>query len=212
MTRNNNILKNLFDKIQLVEAPCGLYHILNLDALEAGEYHLRLQIVAGQRQSINITVHKGTQWEGNFILKQNCLIESSAQKDAIRLEEVVLAPNLNAEPAGSNMSIQLTNFSEESRMHIYATQFMPNISDSLRNQIQDAQRDPIAPQTFPFSSWKNIYESNNTISDEVRYILERQKKGNKMGNTLDRPTLLMKKNFIQTTQTDDEVLNQGTDF
>jgi len=46
---------------------------------------------------------------------------------------------------------------------------------------------------FPFAIWKNMFESNNTIGDEIRYVFDRQKKENKMGNTLDRPTLLMQK-------------------
>ena len=38
--------------------------------------------------TINITVHKGTYWEENFILKKNCLIESFSRKNAIRLESI----------------------------------------------------------------------------------------------------------------------------
>ena len=33
-----------------------------------------------------------------------------------------------------------------------------------------------------------------------------------MGNTLDRPTMLMKKNFIQNTETLDENLKEGTTY
>lgn len=104
------------------------------------------------------------------------------------------------------MTIQLQNFSNNSRVHLYATQFMPNYSDSLRNMLEDAQSENIAVTTFPFAQWKNMYESNNTMSDEIRYVFDRQKRQNKMGNTLDRPTMLMKRNFIRTTETLDENL------
>ena len=57
-----------------------------------------------------------------------------------------------------------------------------------------------------------MYESNNTIGDEIRYVFDRQKRQSKMGNTLDRPTFLMKKNFIQNTTTLDENLKQGTEY
>jgi len=33
-----------------------------------------------------------------------------------------------------------------------------------------------------------------------------------MGNTLDRPTMLMKRNYIRTTETLDESLNKGTTY
>ena len=62
---------------------------------------------------------------------------------------------------------------------------------------------------FPFASWKNLYESDFQMSDEIMYVLDRQKKESKMGNNLDRPTLLMKRNFLRTAATDEEALNKG---
>ena len=94
MTREGTILKNMFDRIKLTKAQCGLYHLLHLEGLEVGEYCLNLRICAGQMQTFEITVHRGTYWEEKFILKKNCLFESSAQKNAIRLEEV----NFQADP------------------------------------------------------------------------------------------------------------------
>jgi len=38
-------------------------------------------------------VHKGEYWEGNFILKRNKMMESSSQKNAIRLEETTYTKN-----------------------------------------------------------------------------------------------------------------------
>jgi len=52
MTREGNVLKNLFERIKLTKATCGMYHILNLVGLEVGEYTLNLQIAAGQKQKI----------------------------------------------------------------------------------------------------------------------------------------------------------------
>jgi hypothetical protein len=46
--------------------------------------------------TINITVHKGTYWEENFILKKNCLIESFSRKNAIRLESIKYNKNDNS--------------------------------------------------------------------------------------------------------------------
>jgi len=57
-----------------------------------------------------------------------------------------------------------------------------------------------------------MFESNNTIGDEIRYVFDRQKKDNKMGNTLDRPTLLMKRNFVRTTSTNEETIKKGTNY
>ena len=76
----------------------------------------------------------------------------------------------------------------------------------------EAAADKIAITNFPFAKWKNMFESNNAIGDEIRYVFDRQKKDNRMGNTLERPTLLMKKLFTKTTSTNDEVLKSGTSY
>ena len=56
--------------------------------MESGEYTLKLKMSATQLITVNITVHKGTYWEDNFILKKNCLIESFSRKNGIRLESI----------------------------------------------------------------------------------------------------------------------------
>jgi dTDP-D-glucose 4,6-dehydratase len=78
--------------------------------------------------------------------------------------------------------------------------------------LGDASIDNIAMTKFPFAHWKNMFESNNAIGDEIRYVFDRQKKDNRMGNTLERPSLLMKKLFTKTTSTNDEVLKKGTNY
>ena len=89
---------------------------------------------------------------------------------------------------------------------------MPNDPDHLRDEIEKAALNKIAVTTFPFAKWKNMFEANQDIGDEIRYVFDRQKKENKMGNTLDRPTLLMKRNFTRTTETLEEQIKKGTEY
>lgn len=51
--------------------------------------------------------------------------------------------------------------------------------------------------------------SNKKVSDEIRYVFERKQLEGKLGNTLERPTLLIKKNFIKETSIDSENLALG---
>jgi len=48
MSREGKILKNLFSRIKVVKAPSEMYHLLQLEGLEAGDYELYLNICAGQ--------------------------------------------------------------------------------------------------------------------------------------------------------------------
>jgi hypothetical protein len=50
------------------------------------------------------------------------------------------------------------------------------------------------------------------MADEIRYVFDRKQLDSQLGNTLDRPTLLSKRNFVRNTTLDDEVLNMGNDY
>jgi len=51
--------------------------------------------------------------------------------------------------------------------------------------------------------------SNRELSDEFRYVFDRKYANRFLGNTLDRPKLLLKRQFIQNTQIAEEVLKSG---
>jgi cell fate (sporulation/competence/biofilm development) regulator YlbF (YheA/YmcA/DUF963 family) len=65
---------------------------------------------------------------------------------------------------------------------------------------------------FPFAQWKNILMSNRELSDEFRYVFDRKYAERALGNTLERPKLLLKRNFIQTTTISEEVMRSGTSY
>ena len=57
-----------------------------------------------------------------------------------------------------------------------------------------------------------MFESNGKIGDEIKYVFDRQKQEDRLGNTLDRPTLLMRKTFVKDTETKTESLTLGTTY
>lgn len=50
------------------------------------------------------------------------------------------------------------------------------------------------------------------MADEIRYVFDRKQLEGQLGNTLDRPTLLNKRNFVQNTTTEVEALRGGDPF
>lgn len=50
------------------------------------------------------------------------------------------------------------------------------------------------------------------MADEIRYVFDRKQLESQLGNTLDRPSLLNKRNFVRTTTTDDETLQAGAQY
>jgi hypothetical protein len=49
---------------------------------------------------------------------------------------------------------------------------------------------------FSFAEWNNIFMSNRALSDENRYIMERKYQEKTIGNFLEKPTALLKRNYI----------------
>ena len=54
--------------------------------------------------------------------------------------------------------------------------------------------------------------SNRELSDEFRYVFDRKYAERALGNTLDRPKLLVKRQFVQTTQIVQEVIRGGQQY
>lgn len=122
--------------------------------------------------------------------------------------------NIDAKKDDQNLDItfNLKNFCDTTRVHLFATQFNSNCPLTLWDKLNDCAQDKISITSFPFAKWKNMYESNNAIGDEIKYVFDRQKRSNQMGNTLDRPSLLMKRNFVRTTESIDQVVKKGTEY
>mmetsp|Transcript_11941 Transcript_11941/g.18435 ORF Transcript_11941/g.18435 Transcript_11941/m.18435 type:complete len:102 (-) Transcript_11941:3847-4152(-) len=89
---------------------------------------------------------------------------------------------------------------------------MPAFTDSLRNELEKATDEEVSLTNFPFAIWKNIFENDHDIGDEIRYVLDRKNRPNLLGNTLAKPSLLTKKQFQRTTTTEGENLNKGTEY
>ena len=51
--------------------------------------------------------------------------------------------------------------------------------------------------------------SDNSLGDEIRYVLERKELAIQLGNTLERPSLLLKRDLVGKTSFDDEILHEG---
>jgi hypothetical protein len=70
----NNYLHDLFNRIEISKSQSGTYKIITLKGLEPGDYQLKLNLHCADQKTYQITVHRGTYWQGNFILKKNNIL------------------------------------------------------------------------------------------------------------------------------------------
>ena len=73
------------------------------------------------------------------------------------------------------MSIYINNYSPDTRVHVYATQFQPKNPKSMKIALERGIANKIQLTKFKFATWKNMFESNNSIGDEIKYVFDRQK-------------------------------------
>lgn len=65
---------------------------------------------------------------------------------------------------------------------------------------------------FYFKELEKLYLNNRQMGDENRYIYERQLQEHRAGLILEKPCLLLKRNYIQVTNFIEEKLNEVTKY
>ena len=195
-TGTSIVLEDLFDKIEII--PGGEtrdYSIIKIPNLQEGTYKLKIKKLS---KTIHITVHRGQYWDqDSFILKKNCLFENRAPLKMIKIAKVEVK---QPEEAGAKhtVKVKVEDFGANARLHVFASQFMPTCPHLMfmsLAQIQ-SQSGNSSKTIFPFAQWKNILMSNRELSDEFRYVFDRKYASRPLGNTLDRPKLLLKRLFL----------------
>lgn len=112
----------------------------------------------------------------------------------------------------TKLKFSIRGYKVNPRVHVYGLTFLPNqvMNDFLENER--ITRGNVSLDVFAFAQWKNAYLSNRQLGDEYRYVFERKFLERYLGNTLDRPQLVLKRNKIRETQFDQEVISQGNNY
>jgi len=168
---------------------------LELRGLPAGDYSLALP---GQAQAVAVRLTQGEARDGFVVSERRAL------------EQPRLAPlHIVAVTADKeSVDIRLANVSSFSRVHLYATRYLP--AYDLFGLLGDAGSPGLLAQ--PWQPVRTFYESGRDIGDEYRYILDRQQAAKYPGNMLERPGLLLNPWAIRDTQAEAERLAEGGEY
>ena len=60
--------------------------------------------------------------------------------------------------------------------------------------------------------WKNFFLSNRVLGDEYRYVFDRKSLPRFVGNTLDKPKMIVKRNYIRDTTFAEEKIGIGSQY
>ena len=95
------------------------------------------------------------------------------------------------------------------RVHIDFIHYRPNYMN-LKDMIEEVNLSDY--EKIKNCQKTNIYLNNKILSDEMQYILDRKEYEASFGNSLEKPSLLMKPQFIRDTQTEIIQGEEGQDF
>ena len=181
---------------------------ITLPKLQKGNYRLRIN-----ENNIEISVIKGKVMDiQDFIvtekgdIRYNNNVEPSIAIENVSYENKELKIKLNKNNKSTNCP----------RIHLNCVQYLPkklnkNLVSFTQNQFyQYKMRNE--NNIFMAQKNKNKYLNNKILSDEMQYVLDRKQYEISLGNSLEKPSLLMKPQFIRDTTTEIKKGREGESF
>lgn len=95
------------------------------------------------------------------------------------------------------MSIGGDYNSKHARVHAWAFKFFPeSLEEKITDKLGSSSLQTRGVNVFGFAYWDNIFLSNRQLSDENRYVMERKTLEKTIGIFLEKPSVLLKRNYI----------------
>ena len=204
----NDIVENKRTKLN------DFLHLLKLDKncivfgrLKKGLYRL---FIRDSNETVLIRVHEGKYWKNSNIMVINDYLFDNKTKTAFTVIEDI---QLTKTPEGKfNLDFNIsTDDSKFTRVHVFAYNFL-NLN--LYEYCQSINSNIITEnnKVISNSAPRNEYFSNKSLPEEYCYVLNRKKENRYVGNTLEKPQILLKRKFVRDTKLNKEDLSQGSDF
>ncbi len=168
---------------------------LHIEGLAPGDYELFLKQT---RQSISIRVTAGKRNSG-FILSDNRVLEDN-RLDPVQIRSVNVADG--------KATIRLGNVSKMTRLHVYATRFVPHWDGFAALDVGGVP----SPYTMRLSKKRSLYVEEREIGEEYRYVLDRRYAAKYAGNMLARPGLILNPWSVRKTDTARQNAAQGGEY
>jgi hypothetical protein len=197
---NRTLLKNCFEDITEEKENSQLV----LNNLTPGSYEFTY--VTNPPTTLNIEVHKANRWDSSCYC-----IELESEIIEIKSETKQLSVG-NISTSGDKVSFKVvSNSLQNLRAHVLAYHHHSQLINVLRDRSSRVDVN-FAVRSTALPSYYNSFRSNRVLSDEHVYVNERKNKQTFIGNTLDKPSILLHREKVRETKDDEEVLQTGQDF
>ena len=168
---------------------------LELRGLPAGDYSLYLKPSGDE---ITVRVTRGEVRDRTAV----------SPRRALELPRLAPLNVVSITSGAERVEIRLANASPFTRVHVFATRYLP--AYDLFGRLGFAGTPGLQAQ--PWQPARTFYESGRDIGDEYRYIIDRQQAVKYPGNMLERPGLLLNPWVVRSTEAQAESLAEGHSY
>jgi hypothetical protein len=177
--------------------------VIYLNKLTEGTYKFVYRTIF---QVIMIQVHKGQRWEASpdYLIKEKAIIKMMTQSQYIAYKDLKIQDK--------NVSFKvLSNNMDSVQVHAFAYSYLPTTLATMIQSVKSIKADETS-ESFTLLANSNVFLSEKSLGDEIKYVLERKRKNTFMGNTLEKPSSLLKRHFVRETNQDQEQLKAERDY
>ena len=190
--------------IQEIKQPCIQIEndLITIKDLEDGSYELSID-----NENIKIIVLKG---EKKRLIGDNLIYKNHISMPNKNKKELVAQTSSTKDA----INVKLHGSLQYAKAHLVTLNYdLSNKRRFLEKQKSFNKSEESLPEPeFLINRKENIYRSGARLSDEVMYVYERKNKTEFMGNTLEKPGVLLKRNKIEETLEHEEQLGQSADY
>jgi hypothetical protein len=170
-----------------------------------GTYHLVMKNFPYREYFI--TVERGERWEfnQNYIKMDSYLLKLMDKKQFLGVDKITLSQK--------KLSFRVLAHSNETiKAHVFGQYFINERLESTQLASARSNCPHLTEDHVFFPKRENSYYSEGQIPDEIKYVYDRRSKETFIGNTLEKPSALVKRHYARETAQEDEVVEIGRDF
>ena len=176
--------------------------VLRITGLRAGDYRLKSRTEKAEAIKISVAKTAKAVGEGGVIASAARSLSDTGNPEGLRIESAEVATN-------GVLRVRVANAVEDARVHVFAARTMPVAGWGTPFSALTAS---LARPNMREGKWggaRTDYISGRDLGDKLRYILDRRQEPGRIGNMLQRPSLLLNPWTTSETKTNEIKLSDG---
>ncbi|KAM3139602.1 hypothetical protein pb186bvf_008247 [Paramecium bursaria] len=197
----------VFDDLIISDYTNTYTSIENNNIIVKAQKEGQFKLIINYIKQIKITIHNQSLGEENYIIQNHELIRDYNGVEKIQIKNVEQLTKEDQIFVKGSISGQ-----NKAKLIVLASTFYnPNngqkIYESIQQLISKNENSRISATPY-----QNKYLNDKRLSDEEVYVLNRKNQERYIGNTLEKPQLLLKRQFVNDTEQQTEVLKPSEEF